>query len=97
MIGKRQKRQSKLKKYKLYIRKRALKTLQSLQAETKMRIKDAIGRLEKIPRHKGIRKLIGSDNLYRLRVGNYRIIYSIDDENLEIEILLINKRADVYR
>ncbi len=42
-------------------------------------------------------KLTGEDNLYRIRVGNYRIIYSIQDNQLLILVLKIGHRRDVYQ
>jgi len=86
-----------LKRYKLFIRKKAHKTLQSYSKNIRKRIKNAIDILEDNPRHKGIRKLVGSENLYRLRVGIYRVIYSIDDDENIIEVLTIDKRSVAYR
>ncbi|MFN5473062.1 MAG: type II toxin-antitoxin system RelE family toxin, partial [Pseudanabaena sp.] len=45
----------------------------------------------------GVVKLVGEDNLYRIRVGNYRIIYSIQDNQLLILVLKIGHRRDVYQ
>ena len=49
------------------------------------------------PRPKGSRKLAGYDDVFRIRVGRYRIIYSIAGKKLVIIILKIGQRKDVYR
>jgi mRNA interferase RelE/StbE len=45
----------------------------------------------------GVVKLTGEDNLYRIRVSNYRIIYSIQDNQLLVLVLKIGHRRDVYQ
>ncbi len=57
-------------------------------------------RIEKLaatPRPHGIEKLKGMDDIYRLRSGNYRILYTIKDKNLIVLIIKIGDRKDVYR
>jgi mRNA interferase RelE/StbE len=49
------------------------------------------------PRPDGCKKLVGLDNIYRIRVGLYRIVYRIEDEILYIEVIKIGHRKDVYR
>jgi len=49
------------------------------------------------PRPFGVKKLKGYTNTYRMRVGNYRIIYSIDDGSRTVTLLTIDNRKDVYR
>jgi len=61
------------------------------------RIFTALERLESQPRPSGVVKLSGAENLYRIRIGDYRIIYSIEDQ---VRIVLVEKvghRRDVYR
>ena len=53
--------------------------------------------LKRDPRPEGVTKLQGMDNAYRIRQGDYRIIYQIIDNNLIIEIVTIGHRSDVYR
>ncbi|MBC8326001.1 MAG: type II toxin-antitoxin system RelE/ParE family toxin [Verrucomicrobia subdivision 3 bacterium] len=60
----------------------------------------ALGRIEKLatdPRPRGATKLRGQKNLWRIRTGDYRIIFSIDDKVEEIDITHIRHRRDVYR
>jgi len=49
------------------------------------------------PRPAGCRKLQGADNLWRIRVGDYRIIYTVLDQELIVEIVTIRHRRDAYR
>ena len=53
--------------------------------------------LAKNPRPAGCKKLSGFDNLYRVRVGDWRISYAIEDERLVILVLEIALRGDAYR
>jgi len=49
------------------------------------------------PRPKGCRKLFGSRNDWRIRVGDYRVIYEIRDQAKEIRVMKIRHRREVYR
>ena len=53
--------------------------------------------LEHNPRPFGCVKLSGLENLYRIRVGVYRVVYSIKDDMLVVEVIKIDHRRDVYR
>jgi mRNA interferase RelE/StbE len=61
------------------------------------RIVRRIRTLSADPRPVGCEKLSGHFELYRVRVGPYRIIYSIDDEDAEVHIVKVGHRKDVYR
>lgn len=61
------------------------------------RLVSAIGELATTPRPAGCRKLEGQDDLWRIRVGDYRIIYSIDDGTLVVLVITVGNRRDVYR
>jgi len=61
------------------------------------RIKQRIDRLAVDPRLPGVKKLKGESHLFRLRSGNYRIIYSIEDVRLIVLVIRIGHRRDVYR
>ena len=61
------------------------------------RVNDALVRLERDPRPRGVAKLAGSRDRWRLRVGDYRIIFRIDDAAQEILILRIAHRREAYR
>jgi mRNA interferase RelE/StbE len=59
-----------------------------------------LGKVEALagnPRPAGVIKLHGQKNLWRLRVGDYRVIYSIDDFSKAVDVSVIRHRRDVYR
>jgi mRNA interferase RelE/StbE len=53
--------------------------------------------LQENPLPPGVRKIEGADKLYRLRVGDYRILYEVDDHRKAVTIIKIGHRRDVYR
>lgn len=83
--------------YRIEFVKQAAKQLKSLPSEEQQKIKIKIDALTNVPRPDGVVKLTGEDNIYRVRVGNYRIIYSIQDEQLLVLMLKIGHRRDVYQ
>jgi len=83
--------------YRIEFVKQAAKQLKSLPSEEQQKIKIKIDALTNVPRPDGVVKLTGEDNIYRVRVGNYRIIYSIQDEQLLVLVLKIGHRRDVYQ
>ena len=83
-------------KYQLEITSSAEKVLRKYAAKLQERIIDKISKLSHHPRPFGSKKLRGSKD-YRTRIGDYRIIYSIDDNKKVIAILDIGHRKDIYR
>ncbi len=75
----------------------ARKELERLPDDLADRIFAKIEALTKSPRPVGSIKLHGQQNLWRMRVGDYRVVYSIDDFSKVIEISVIRHRRDVYR
>jgi len=73
------------------------KTLDKLPVSIRNRILSRIEYLKIVPRPPGMRKLKGEDDLFRIRIGDYRIIYTIEDMELVIIIIRIGKSNDVYR
>lgn len=61
------------------------------------RIARAIDALADQPRPSGCQKLANEDGLWRIRVGDYRIVYKIEDERLLVLIVTLGHRRDVYR
>jgi mRNA interferase RelE/StbE len=57
-------------------------------------IKEAVRNLAKIPRPKGARKITGTDKAYRIRVGDWRVIYEVYDKDSIVLILRINRRNE---
>jgi len=83
--------------YKVIISKQLLKSLDKIHVNYLPSIKKAINDLEENPRPFGSTKLTGSNNHYRIRVGVYRIVYSIKDDILVVEVIKIDHRRNVYR
>ena len=84
--------------YGISINPSALKELSKLPKAVVKKTEKAISALAENPRPDGVKKLKGSDDdLYRIRVGDYRIIYAIEDEIKVIDILRIGHRKDIYR
>lgn len=80
--------------YKIEFSKEAYKFLQKQPARQQARIIEAV---MKLPNSGDIKPMQGHDNLYRLRVGAYRVIYTIDGNRLIIRVLTIGNRGDVYK
>ncbi len=83
--------------YKIEFAKQAAKQFKALPRQEQQRLKTKIDNLQVDPRPPGVVKLSGEKNLYRIRVGNYRIIYSIQDSRLLVLIVKIGHRKDIYR
>lgn len=82
--------------YEIFIEKRAQQALSRIAKPDQDRIAAAIRRLADEPRPDGVKKLSGRE-AWRIRVGDYRILYEIDDEQLVILIIDIGHRREVYR
>ncbi len=82
--------------YTVRIKRSAEKEMDRLPAPTFDRVTQAILRLERDPRPPGSHKLRGMQD-YRLRVGQYRILYAIDDRKRVVEVIAVGHRRDVYR
>lgn len=82
-------------KYSLLILRCAQKELANLDKIEYERVRDAVFSLAANPRPNQCKKLVGREG-WRIRVGNYRVIYEIDDAKQEITILHIGHRRDVY-
>jgi len=75
----------------------AVRDLRKLNRATAGRIERAIESLSSSPRPRQTRKLIGGEGSYRLRVGDYRVIYEIDDSERIVDITAIRHRREAYR
>ncbi len=83
--------------YEIEISRTAEKQLRKLPRKDQERIVRAIRPLAQAPRPRGSRKLTGYDDVFRIRVGHYRLLYSISSTQLVIIILKIGHRREVYR
>jgi mRNA interferase RelE/StbE len=85
-------------KYDLLIKPSAGKELAKLGTKSdRARIVTAIQGLASDPRPRGVEKLAGADALYRVRVGDFRIIYAIRDLELVVTVIKVGHRRDAYR
>jgi len=84
--------------YTVEILRRAEKALRALtDRKLYLRLREAIDALAVEPRPHGCTKLSGAKNIYRVRVGDYRIIYQIEDGLLLVLVAEIGHRREVYR
>lgn len=75
----------------------AAKALRKLDKPARKRILDQIGKLASNPRPAGAIKLKGGQGEMRIRVGNYRIIYEVKDNELVVLVLALGHRREIYR
>lgn len=75
----------------------ARKELDRLPADVAKRVLEKIEALRDHPRPIGVTKLKGQRNLWRLRVGDYRVVYAIDDAAKAVDVSIVRHRRDVYR
>lgn len=83
--------------WQILIQRQAEKDLRRLDRSIRERVRRAIQQLADNPRPPGCKKLVGYDNLYRLRVGDWRISYAVEDDTLIILIVEIAPRGRAYR
>ncbi len=84
-------------KYKIEISASAEKSLKKIPKSELSKITETIQQLAINPFPVGCRKLTGEENAYRVRHGNYRIIFEVEGQKLLILILKIGHRKDIYR
>lgn len=84
-------------RYQISFARSARKELEALEAATVKRIWLEFEALGYNPRPRGCLKLKGEKRLWRVRVGEYRVVYYIYDENLSIEITSVRHRREAYR
>jgi mRNA interferase RelE/StbE len=82
--------------YQIKFSRSARKELEALDAALVNRIFPRIEALRNEPRPSGCRKLVGSENTWRIRVGDYRVLYSLDDKSNTIDIIAVRHRSKAY-
>jgi mRNA interferase RelE/StbE len=82
--------------YRVILHRPAEKELDRLAVGIRQRIGAKLLELENNPRPYGVQKLQGHDG-YRIRIGDYRVLYLIDDRTGTIEVLAVGHRREVYR
>ena len=85
-----------MSRYRIEVRPAALRALRKLDPQDRPRVEGAIALLAEDPRPPASRPLRGRPG-YRVRVGDYRIIYTINDDVLLIVVVTVGHRRDVYR
>ncbi|MCY4133987.1 MAG: type II toxin-antitoxin system RelE/ParE family toxin [bacterium] len=79
------------------ISRRAIKSIAALPRKEEQRIRAAIELLADEPRPPSCVALTGEQSVYRVRVGNYQIVYKVIDTRLMILVIRVGHRCDVYR
>lgn len=75
----------------------AKRQFDKLPGNAKRRLAETIDRLSNDPRPDGVMKLSGEGNLYRVRSGDYRVVYRIEDGRLLVLVVKIGHRREIYR
>ncbi|HEY4563251.1 MAG TPA: type II toxin-antitoxin system RelE/ParE family toxin [Thermoanaerobaculia bacterium] len=83
--------------YSIAFTRSARKQIERLDEPLVSRIFQHIEGLAENPRPADCRKLVGREDLWRLRVGDYRVVYTIDDSAKSIDIIAVRHRREVYR
>jgi len=83
--------------YEVRIKPSASREIRKLSKRVQSGIIVALEALAVDPRPHGVRKLTAADDLYRVRVGDYRVIYQVRDEDLLVLVVKVAHRRDAYR
>jgi mRNA interferase RelE/StbE len=86
-----------VREYAVVFARSARKELQALDHTVAARILKRIEALTRNPRPSGCRKLEGAENLWRIRIGDWRVVYSVDDARSLVEVSVIRHRREAYR
>jgi len=84
-------------RYRIEVSATAEKQLRKLGQADRVRVLRAVKELALEPRPTGCRKLQGYDDVFRIRVGTFRVLYSIDGRRIIVTVLKVANRKDVYR
>ncbi len=82
--------------YRIEWKRSATKELRSLPAHMVQRIVEAVTQLSANPFPPGVRKLSGAQHTYRIREGDYRVVYTVTASTLIIEVIRVAHRKEVY-
>ena len=83
--------------YEVEVENSAAKALQRLQRHDQIRVVSAVADLAAEPRPNGCTKLSGTEAAYRVRVGDYRVVYTVDDAERVVTVTRVGHRREVYR
>ena len=82
--------------YKIIFSRKASKFVSNLKLAYKNKIKDILKLLKENPFAYPYKKIKGENNIYRIRIGNYRVLYEVDKTKKRIIIIKIDKRGRIY-
>ena len=82
--------------YRVLFARAARKELESLPEKVQQRVLQAAESLAEEPRPRGCKKLKGHENTYRVRVGDYRVVYEIHEKEVIVLIVRVRHRKDAY-
>lgn len=85
-----------MESYKIVIKRSAAKEVEKIPTPFRTRVVSRIQELAKDPRPSGVKKLSGEEK-YRIRQGNYRILYKVEDSIITVTVVKVGNRRDVYR
>lgn len=83
--------------YRIEFTPAAVRQLRKLDPQTRRRIQGAVELLATQPRPPGAKKLVGGDGEWRVRTGDYRIVYEVRDNVLLVLVIAIGHRSSIYR
>ena len=83
--------------YNIEFSRKAERQFKALTNQIQKRLKPKIDALAQNPRPRGVKKLEGEDELYRVRVGDYRVIYQVRDDVLIVLVVSLGDRKEIYK
>lgn len=83
--------------YKVILHREAKKDIKKLHPQIRNRVIEALEKISENPRLAGTKPLTGYTDLFRYRVGHHRIVYRLNDEELEVLVLDAKPRGEVYK
>jgi len=82
--------------YTITLARSARRELEALEARLVQRIVSAIDALARDPRPRGCRKLQGESTIWRIRIGEYQVVYAVHDERRLVDIIAVRHRSKAY-
>ncbi len=86
-----------MSRYSVVVARRAIRSIARLPRKDQQRVRAALDLLADEPRPSGCVALAGEESVYRVRVGDHRILYEVIDASLVIQVIRVGHRRDVYR
>ncbi len=83
--------------YRIHVYRPVRKSLRSVPVDIQKRVAAATRALAEEPRHRGVEKLRGYEDVYRVRVGDWRLVVRIDDAEQSVTLLALGHRREIYR